>query len=179
MTIGRPTQPIELKRLKGTLRADRLPSSESLITLTNSQSEPTPQTDLGELGLAFWSQAWAIPWLSQSSDYWLVLITAQALDERDQVRLALAESPTDRRMRATLRELDKQVINSYSLLGFTPSDRSRLGVAEVKKESKLEQLMAKRTQHQELHAQALDPNLTPEEKRELIDRAQSLYSQKE
>jgi hypothetical protein len=27
-------------------------------------------------------------------------------------------------------------------LGFTPTDRSRLGVAEVKKESKLEQLMA-------------------------------------
>lgn len=179
MTIGRPTQPIELKRLKGTLRADRLPSSESLITLTNSQSEPTPQVDLGELGSAFWSKAWAIPWLSQSSDYWLVLITAQALDERDQVKLALAECPTDRRMRATLRELDKQVINSYSLLGFTPSDRSRLGVAEVKKESKLEQLMAKRIQHQELHAQALDPNLTPEEKRDLIDRAQSLYNRKE
>lgn len=151
MTVGRPTQPIELKRLKGTLRADRLPASESLITLTNSQGEPTPLTDLGEQGLAFWSQAWSIPWLSQSSDYWIVLITAQALDERDQVRIALAESPSDRRMRATLRELDKQVINSYSLLGFSPSDRSRLGVAEVKKESKLDELLRKKAERMNNH----------------------------
>lgn len=146
MTIGRPTQPTELKRLKGTLRADRLPPDEALITLTNSPGEPIPRTELGEQGLAFWSQAWSIPWLSQSSDYWLVLITAQALDEREQVRLALAESPSDRRTRATLRELDKQVINSYSLLGFTPSDRSRLGVAEVKKESKLDELLRKKSE---------------------------------
>jgi hypothetical protein len=146
MTIGRPTQPTELKRLKGTLRADRLPSGESLITITNSQGEPAPLTELGESGLAFWSQAWSIPWLSQSSDYWIVLITSQALDERAQVRIALAESPSDRRMRATLRELDKQVINSYSLLGFSPSDRSRLGVAEVKKESKLDELLRKKAE---------------------------------
>lgn len=175
MTIGRPNQPIELKRLKGTLRADRLPSSEPLITLTNSQREPEPQTNLGEQGLAFWAQAWSIPWLSQSSDYWLVLITAQALDERDQVRIAISESPSDRRLRATLRELDKQVINAYSLLGFSPSDRSRLGVAEVKKESKLEQLIAIRTKHQELHSQARDPNLTEQQRQELIDQAQALY----
>lgn len=149
MTLGRPTQPIELKRLKGTLRADRLPTDEPLRVLSNSQGVPEPQSELGDLGLAFWSQAWATPWLSQLSDYWLVLITAQALDERDEVRSALAVSPGDRRLRATLRELDKQVINSYSLLGFTPTDRSRLGVAEVKTESKLEQLIARRSQHLE------------------------------
>lgn len=146
MTIGRPNQPIELKRLKGTLRADRLPSSEPLITLTNSQQEPEPNKQLGEQGLAFWSQAWSIPWLSQSSDYWLVLITAQAIDERDQVRIAISDSPSDRRMRATLRELDKQIISSYSLLGFSPSDRSRLGVAEVKRESKLDELLRKKAE---------------------------------
>lgn len=147
MTQGRPTQPIELKRLKGTLRADRLPSNAPLSPLVNAQGTPEPQGELGESGLAFWAQAWATPWLSQLSDYWLVLITAQALDERDEVRSALADSPTDRRLRTTLRELDKQVINSYSLLGFTPTDRSRLGVAEVKKESKLEQLIAHRERH--------------------------------
>jgi hypothetical protein len=49
-------------------------------------------------------------------------------------------------MRATLRELDKQVINSYSLLGFSPSDRSRLGVAEVRKESKLDELLRRKAE---------------------------------
>lgn len=146
MTLGRPTQPIEQKRLRGTLRADRLPANAALVTLSNQESEPEPQSNLGELGLAFWSQAWAAPWISQLSDYWLVLLTAQALDEREQVRLSLVESPSDRRMRATLRELDKQIISAYSLLGFTPSDRSRLGVAEVKKESKLDELMRRKAE---------------------------------
>jgi hypothetical protein len=146
MTLGRPTQPIEQKRLKGTLRADRLPANAPLVALSNQEGEPEPQSNLGELGLAFWSQAWATPWLSQLSDYWLVLLTAQALDEREQVRLALVESPSDRRMRVTLRELDKQITNAYSLLGFTPSDRSRLGVAEVKKESKLDELMRRKAE---------------------------------
>ena len=146
MTLGRPTQPIEQKRLKGTLRADRLPANAPLVTLSNYEGEPEPKTALGEQGLAFWSQAWATPWLSQLSDYWLVLLTAQALDEREQVRLALIESPSDRRLRATLRELDKQVISTYSLLGFTPSDRSRLGVAEVKKESKLDELIRRKAE---------------------------------
>ena len=49
-------------------------------------------------------------------------------------------------MRVTLRELDKQITNAYSLLGFTPSDRSRLGVAEVKKESKLDELMRRKAE---------------------------------
>lgn len=146
MTLGRPTQPIEQKRLKGTLRPDRLPANAPLATLSHYEGEPEPKTSLGEQGLAFWSQAWATPWLSQLSDYWLVLLTAQALDEREQVRLALIESPSDRRLRATLRELDKQVISTYSLLGFSPSDRSRLGVAEVKKESKLDELIRRKAE---------------------------------
>jgi hypothetical protein len=45
-----------------------------------------------------------------------------------------------------LRELEKNITNSLSLLGFTPTDRSRLGVAEVKAKSKLEELRAKRDQ---------------------------------
>ncbi len=148
MTIGRPTQPVELKRLKGTLRQDRLPSSGALLPLQNKENAPEPRTPLGPQGEAFWLQAWSTPWLSQLSDYWLVQITAQALDEREEVKNALAEDPSDRRLRTTLRELDKQVITAYSLMGYTPSDRSRLGVAEVKKESKLEELLRKKAERQ-------------------------------
>jgi hypothetical protein len=39
-----------------------------------------------------------------------------------------------------LRDLERQLVANLSLLGFTPTDRSRLGVAEVKKISKLEVL---------------------------------------
>jgi hypothetical protein len=51
--------------------------------------------------------------------------------------------PKDRR---GLRELDKAIVSNLSLLGFSPSDRSRLGLAEVKKMSKLEELMTKKAQ---------------------------------
>jgi hypothetical protein len=35
------------------------------------------------------------------------------------------------------------------LLGFTPSDRARLGVAEVKAKSKLEELMERRANREQ------------------------------
>ena len=47
-------------------------------------------------------------------------------------------------MRRGLRELDKLIVSNLSLLGFSPTDRMRLGVAEVKKQSKLEELLAKK-----------------------------------
>lgn len=175
MTIGRPTQPNELKRLKGTLRADRLPPG-NLVELSNPSQEPEPSSELGDQGRAFWQVAWSTPWLSHKTDYWLVQLTAQALDEREQVRAALAEEPSDRKLRTTLRELDKQVINSYSLMGFTPSDRSRLGVAEVKKESKLDELIAKRIKHRELIDQASDPKISNEKQEELLEQAKSVYN---
>jgi hypothetical protein len=50
----------------------------------------------------------------------------------------------DARLRRGLRELDRQIISNLSLLGFTPSDRSKLGVAEVKAMSKLEELQMRK-----------------------------------
>ena len=50
----------------------------------------------------------------------------------------------DPKLRRGLRELDKQIVSNLSLLGFTPSDRTRLGVAEVKAQSKLEELMERK-----------------------------------
>jgi hypothetical protein len=176
MTIGRPTQPNELKRLKGTLRADRLPSG-NLTQLSNASQDPDSIEELGENGKAFWQVAWSTPWLSHKTDYWLVYLTAQALDEREQVREALAEDPNDRKLRTTLRELDKQVISSYSLMGFTPSDRSRLGVAEVKKESKFEELMAKRIRHRELLDKARDESLTSDQIEGLKVEANRVYDE--
>jgi hypothetical protein len=35
---------------------------------------------------------------------------------------------------------------NLSMLGFTPSDRTRLGIAEVKAASKLEELLARKEQ---------------------------------
>jgi hypothetical protein len=49
--------------------------------------------------------------------------------------------------RKALRDLDRQLVANLSLLGFTPTDRSRLGVAEVKRQSKLEELRSRASQN--------------------------------
>jgi len=70
-------------------------------------------------------------------------MTCEMLDERDDLRIKVATEgePRDRR---GLRELEKLIINNLSLMGFSPADRTRLGLAEVRAQSKLAELMAKR-----------------------------------
>jgi hypothetical protein len=70
------------------------------------------------------------------------------VDERWNLRIKVMQSD-DAVMRRGLRELDRQIVSNLSLLGFTPSDRSRLGVAEVKAKSKLEELMERRANREQ------------------------------
>jgi hypothetical protein len=74
-------------------------------------------------------------------------MTCEMIDERWnlRVRVMTDNDPKDRR---GLRELDRAIVSNLSLLGFSPSDRSRLGIAEVKKMSKLEELMARKAQRE-------------------------------
>lgn len=143
-TRGRPNVPIEIKRLKGTLRADRLPTGIALSGLVSALEPPNPPEGLLDTGAAFWGLAWRSSWISQTSDYLLVAIVSQSLDERDFLRQLVSEQPENFRARAGLRELEKQLVSNLGLLGFSPSDRSRLGLVEIKKESKLDELMRRK-----------------------------------
>jgi hypothetical protein len=68
------------------------------------------------------------------------------MDERVILRLHVlrAGDDFDWRDRVALRSLDDQVQSLLSLLAFSPSDRSRLGVAEVRRATALEDLLARR-----------------------------------
>jgi hypothetical protein len=57
---------------------------------------------------------------------------------------ALTDNPTDRSIHMSLNDVEKLISSNLSLLGFTPSDRSRLGVAEVRAYSKIDELREKR-----------------------------------
>jgi hypothetical protein len=78
-------------------------------------------------------------WLSPQTDIELLLMTCEMIDERWNLRIKVL---TDNRPeeRKGLRDLERQLVANLSLLGFTPTDRSRLGVAEVKRVSKIEEL---------------------------------------
>jgi hypothetical protein len=146
--MGRPVIPTEIKRLKGTLRADRLPSNAPLERLVEPVEAPREPLGLSGEGLAFWGAVWGCNWISHKSDYQLVLMTAEAISEREALRELVAEIPENLKARSALRDLERQIISQLALLGLSPSDRARLGIAEVKKETKLEELLRRKAERE-------------------------------
>ena len=149
-TRGRPVMPIEQKRLKGTLRPSRVPSGGALIGSVSPVEPPECPEGLSPSGQEFWALAWGTAWISKTTDVVLVRMASEGLSERDTLRDLVLSEPQNFRARASLRELDKQLISQLALLGFSPSDRSRLGLTEVKKESKLEDLMRRKAERDAL-----------------------------
>jgi hypothetical protein len=101
---------------------------------------------LGETGEAFWNRIWETGniWISPNTDIDILLMTCEMLDERDLLRDYVLQNLDAWHERTALRELDKAIVRHLSLMGFTPTDRMKLGVAEVKTRSKLEQLLEKK-----------------------------------
>jgi len=145
MTAGRPAKPAEQKRLTGNPGKRALPDEQAVILLQQITEVPEPPRPLLKYGQALWDRVWAmgLTWVSDTTDLELLTMTCEMVDERWNLRVKVMQSD-DATMRRGLRELDRQIISNLSLLGFTPSDRSRLGVAEVKKQTKIEELIAKR-----------------------------------
>lgn len=141
MPAGRPTKPIEQKRMLGNPGRRPLPESSALVQLNSVTEIPEPSRPLLKYGREFWDKIWSMgsTWISFNSDSELLLMTCEMIDERWNLRIKVMQND-EPRLRRGLRELDRQIISNLSLLGFTPSDRSRLGVAEVKAASKLEEL---------------------------------------
>jgi len=65
------------------------------------------------------------------------------IDERWNLRIKVMQSD-NMQMARRLDNLSRIIIGNLSLLGFSPSDRARLGVAEVKRISKIEELRRRR-----------------------------------
>ena len=149
MQPGRPSKPIEQKRLLGNPGKRALPDQSTITLIPMAESTPEPTRPLLKYGKELWDKVWdtGINWISPNTDTELLLMTCEMIDERWNLRVQVMTNndPKDRR---GLRELDKAIVSNLSLLGFSPSDRSRLGLAEVKKMSKLEGIIAKRESRQ-------------------------------
>ncbi len=143
--MGRPPKPIEVKRATGNPGKRALPDQGSVILLPKVSAIPEPSRELEAAGLELWDRVWSMghTWISASTDIDLLLILCEQMDERVWLRSqVLATGGNDERR--SLRMLERAIVENLSLLGFTPTDRSRLGVAEVKKQSKLEELLARK-----------------------------------
>ena len=143
--MGRPPKPLEVKRAEGNPGKRALPKESNLILLPAANGIPEPSRPLMKYGQQLWDSIWGMgqSWISPNTDIELVLMTAEMVDERWNLRVKVMGTD-DPRMRRGLRELDKQIVSNLSDLGFSPTARMRLGIAEVKKQTKLEELLAKK-----------------------------------
>lgn len=136
---GRPPKPLEQHKRTGTWNATRHGKRQGaeLAAVEPVSSEPYEHDALDVFVQIMESGA---PWLARTDAVRLAMLR-QSLEERARLVL-VAEASTEARKQ--LRELNKEVSEWLSLLGFDPSARARLGLAEVKAASALEKLQAKR-----------------------------------
>ena len=106
---------------------------------------PEPIRRLDEPGLEMWKRVWSVAetWLAPQSDVELLQITCEMLDERAVLRDFVMDNPDAWHERKALRDLDTAVVKNLSLLGFTPTDRMRLGISAIKRQSKLDELRSR------------------------------------
>src|SRR5262245_57840094 len=134
--MARPPKPIEhhrrVGRANGTKKADGRPITALAIM-------PATEPDLAELDPADAFQRildQAQSWLGLTDTAALAMLR-EALEERRDIRARVMAGSGERK---ELRDLEKQIISQLSALGFDPTARSRLGVAEVKRASALDDL---------------------------------------
>lgn len=141
--MANPGKPAEEKRRIG---SRNYKPADELIMLEKVSAMPVPLRRLGDSGLALWNRTWQMGqvWLSANTDIELLQMTCEQLDERDLLLEYVFENTDNCRFeRSALRELDKSIRTNLSLMGFTPTDRMKLGVAEVKRMSIIEEMMTR------------------------------------
>jgi hypothetical protein len=149
-TRGRPPAPLEVKRRRGrtgdTDSGGRpLPKIAEVVTLPMAEGVPMLPVGIEAAGADLWRQVWqdGITWISPKTDMAAVIEACSAADDLAVARrrYRATSDPADARALATL---GKRLDDALSTLGFNPTARSRLGVAEVKRASALQNLLAKR-----------------------------------
>lgn len=140
-----PPKPVERKRRTGNPGKKALPALASVSLLPGAAGVPEPLRPLGPEGQRLWARVWSggAVWLSPGSDIELVQMLCEAMDERLALRDVVLAGSGEWRDRVALRNLDDQVKSMLSALGFTPVDRTRMGVAEVRQQSKLDALRSR------------------------------------
>jgi len=141
MPSGRPSKPTEIKRKLGNPGQRKLPEQSQVQLFDPISKVPEPARPLLKYGREFWDKVWTngLQWISPNTDAEILLMTCELIDERWNLRVKVMQTG-DWRERRGLRDLDARIISNLSLMGFTPADRSKLGVAEVKAISKMEAL---------------------------------------
>jgi len=176
-SAGRPqaTTAAEQKR-RGYTNPRRKPAAgESVVAVTEVRSPavrssvPPVPTGLGKSGAVLWTTVWqASPWLNADLDALSVRQLAEAVEERDSYRAALAAhgalieepivSPTGKVVgtrfvlnpaEAALRRIDKRISDLAESLGMSPHSRARLGLKALEATARADRILASRNKPKE------------------------------
>jgi len=141
-----PPKPTEQKRKLGNPGKRALPNEAQTIALPSGYVDPPRPLEFA--GQQLWDAAFKHggTWISSNTDVPLLTLTCEQLDRREELRSAIAENGLDRQLIMSINETEKLISSNLGLLGFSPADRTRLGLAEVKTQSKLQELMAKKNE---------------------------------
>ncbi|MEY9873629.1 P27 family predicted phage terminase small subunit [Streptacidiphilus sp. MAP12-33] len=154
--MGRPPKPSEQKRRLGNPGKRALPALASVAPLS-AAVEPAPD-HLEPDGRELWDRvSRGAVWLAPSDLFALTLLCELA-DRRARYAALLSEqgptltNPSGRVVAnplvAMMSAAERQMVELASLLGLTPADRSRLGVAEVRAGNALEDMLRKRAERE-------------------------------
>lgn len=152
MTAGRPPVPAERKRKLGNPGKRALPAVVDVLTVT-----PVPlevPAHLGHAGAALWQRVTSgAVWLAETDKPTLELL-CEKVDRREDFKDRLAKDEpvlyTDKGyayahpLVGMLSTIETEIAKLFSAIGLTPTDRTRMGLAEVKAKNAFEEMMAKR-----------------------------------
>lgn len=149
-----PPKPVELKRRAGNPGHRPLPDMPTAIVPASTSAPDAPQ-GLSRHGTQVWRRAWEVgaSWLAPS-DALLVEQAAQLAADIETWRIAIEAEGATYETASGMRHahpglgqvnvVRRELRATLSLLGFSPADRSRLGLSEVKRVSSLADLLEKR-----------------------------------
>jgi hypothetical protein len=141
--MANPAKPVELKRALGNPGQGKLPKPGELPVVSGGYVEPL--RELSAAGVQLWEETFRYaPWIART-DAPLLQLTCEQVDRREQMReMMVGLGPDDWHMFKQLNDLETAIVSNFGKLGFSPDSRSRLGLAEVKAQSKLEELLARK-----------------------------------
>jgi P27 family predicted phage terminase small subunit len=139
-----PPKPAELNILQGNPSKRAIRTNDAIAPLEYGYIEPP--VELGKVGKRFWDSIFGAGelWISIKTDTQLVQLVCEQLDRRELIKEQIQADPTDPTWYRQANEVEKAIVTGLSLLGFSPSDRTRLGLVSAKTKTKLEEIIAKR-----------------------------------
>jgi hypothetical protein len=142
-------KPAELKMLQGNPGQHKIRTNDAIAPLEYGYRDPI--RPLGVAGKQFWDSVFGVGelWISIKTDTQLVQMLAEQIDRRETLRDYVANHPDEWHMTKQLNDVEVMIVRNLSLLGFTPADRTRLGLISTKTKSKLEELMALKAKKQD------------------------------